>query len=272
MLTSVVLVDSGATFSCINPRLVSQYNLRVLPLNNNCQLEMADRSSVMRTGRVPLSLQLHFPNTDRHTMSFDAIFEILDCSYDFIFGVDLLRVIYPQCELLRYAAAPASISSTPTNITQVAPTICTMDELLPESAPSVIDSLSLIDQIHDRGVGELPDDELPMRVLTATPAELESEYAPRRAQVMAAVQPLLTENAAITGFCSDPLSAVELSVHPANRHRVYRAQYRVADVLKPAVTATVQRWLEIGRIVHAPHGCPTIIRFSPLLRRTRMEK
>ena len=51
--------------------------------------------------------------------------------------------------------------------------------------------LTLVDQIHDRGVGELPNDELPMRVMTYTPAELEAEYAPRRAAIMADIRPLL---------------------------------------------------------------------------------
>jgi hypothetical protein len=70
------------------------------------------------------------------------------------------------------------------------------------------------------------------------------------------IRPLLEINEAIVGFCSDPLAIVELSVLPANQHRVYRAQYRVAEALMPAVSATIKRWLAIGRITFATPGCP----------------
>ena len=53
------------------------------------------------------------------------------------------------------------------------------------------------------------------------------------------IRPLLEINEAIVGFCFDALAIVELSVHVSNQHHVYRAQYRVAETLMPAVTHAI---------------------------------
>ena len=112
-------------------------------------------------------------------------------------------------------------------------------------------------------MGTLPADQQPMKVVTQTPAHLEAEYAPKRAHIIDVLDPLLNVNSKFTGFCSDPLSIVELSVLPCNQRRVFRAQYSLARSLYVAIDDVIQRWLQQGKITRdVPRGT---IYNSPLL-------
>ena len=121
---------------------------------------------------------------------------------------------------------------------------------------------SLLQQVDEMGVGGVPAAELPSKPTASTPAEMEKEYAPRRRRVLQALAELLRANEAIAGFCTGDGSTVKLSVKPEDESRIYTRQYPLPHALEPAVNECLQRWLDQGRIVLAPHGC----RFnSPLL-------
>ena len=121
---------------------------------------------------------------------------------------------------------------------------------------------SLSDHINDTGAGYSPDEEQPSRVTTQTPEHLEPVHLPYRQHILKKMAPILKLNEAFTNFCTDSASIVHLSVAPPNRHKIYRASYKLAASLHSAISDVIARWFAAGRIKHAPKGCPYN---SPLL-------
>ena len=114
---------------------------------------------------------------------------------------------------------------------------------------------SLMDQVSDMGIGELPPYEVPQRPTASTPLDKEHEYKPMRLKVLTQLSSLLKENEAITGFCTGDGSTVTLSVRSEDEQHVYSRQYPIAQSLESTVDELLQKWLQQGRIVLARHSC-----------------
>ena len=109
--------------------------------------------------------------------------------------------------------------------------------------------------MNDTGAGFSPDEEQPVRQTTYTPPSLEPTYAPHRQRLLQRMAASLAQNEAVTDFCSDSASIVELTVDPPNQGKVYRASYKLALSLHSAIDDIIARWFKTGRITHAPKGC-----------------
>ena len=124
------------------------------------------------------------------------------------------------------------------------------------------DILSLSDQINDIGAGLLPPQEIPVRLSTSTPEDVEKEFKPFRDKLMHHLAALLKENESLTGFCTGEGSTIFLSVRKEDERHLYLRQYPMSQSIIEAVRLVLMRWLKEGRIAYAPTGC----RFnSPLL-------
>ena len=98
--------------------------------------------------------------------------------------------------------------------------------------------------------------DMPARLQTYTPEENKSLSDSLRQRSIKALQPLLATNAANPErFCTDPDSVVTLTVDPNNHSQLYRRQYPVAATLHEAVSNTIARWLQQGRITRAQTNC-----------------
>ena len=99
--------------------------------------------------------------------------------------------------------------------------------------------------------------------MTQTPAHLQQDFEPRRKLIMINLDPHLKINAAITGFCTDPASIIDLTVRAGDERHVHRPQYPLARSLWPVIDEILKKWLEKGTITNkVPKNCPFN---SPLL-------
>jgi hypothetical protein len=69
-----------------------------------------------RIGKVILPISLHFPDANRRTLNFTIALEVLDIPWDFLFGVEVLEIAYPDSELLDYACEVSPIATPPTDV------------------------------------------------------------------------------------------------------------------------------------------------------------
>ena len=112
-----VLSDTGATFTAFSEALVSEFGCEVHKPTGACKyLEFADGATTLRLGKVDLQLQLHFPASKREVLSFDMRVEVMPCAYDIILGVEALRLIFPNDEIMSYAPPASSIADPPRNV------------------------------------------------------------------------------------------------------------------------------------------------------------
>ncbi len=104
----------------------------------------------------------------------------------------------------------------------------------------------------DDGTGNEYPLGLSVRPSAFTPEEDKGALQTERDQLVAALQPLLQHNQAITGFCTDEASVVSFTVPPDKISKLYRKQYKTPESVMPAVDEILQRWLAEGRIAIAP--------------------
>ena len=117
------------------------------------------------------------------------------------------------------------------------------------------DVLSLTDQVSDIGVGIIPPQEIPVKPVSSTPADIEPQHTAHREKLLKSILPNLEKNFASPMFCSHPDSIVHLSVKPEHHSKVYRRQYKMAESLIAPTRVILKRWFEEGKIVKAPIGC-----------------
>ena len=240
------LLDTGATASFIDESLIQRFNLSVESTDVGT-ITLAHASHVtQRIGTISASISVLFPGTDIKCVHLTHIFDVLPLrdnksgrDYHFIVGTDLIPLLFPDGIPLLFVPPPYSNSSAPS-----------LREL------SVTDELINLQQsVHETGAGDLPTDELPVRLSLSTPSELESIHAKKREKMMVGLQSALEFNSKITGFCSLPESRVALLVDPAQIHKLYRKQYPIAQSLWPLADAVINRWFSTGKICLAPPNC-----------------
>ena len=144
------------------------------------------------------------------------------------------------------------------------------DDVAPVPAHSVstvtAELAELHNDVHNLGAGPLPVDEQPVRPSLSsstdqpldhvTPFGVPLSVAAEYADKLSSLQQLLEVNEKITGFCTLPGSQVILTIDESQRDKLFRRQYPVPHSLWSLADAIVQRWVNEGKVVPAPVGCP----------------
>ena len=253
------LLDTGADVSCIDEQLAKKLAVPVVPKDGAIKLAHVG----LKAGRIgttsPISLTAVF-SMDTPTLGSKAVthpFEVMALDtkeYQFILGRDLMGRLFPDnIPSAFYLQAPASTAAA-----SLEPSLCratVIETLIDDVKTGHIDPARLINELA--GLGETPVEEVSERYAVSTSLDLEKEYLAKREAVMAdpRIVKALSDNEAITGFCSLPESELRLEVDPQLEPTLYRKQYQVPQTARPAVSECVQRWHEAGRIELAPPNC-----------------
>ena len=285
------LIDSGAVnTSCIDVHVANSLGVHIESTDG--ELSLADQR--MRVPRIGIARGVHAEflymtseGEDRPPMEFSHDYEVIDmgadAQYTFIIGTDLIGRLFPHGVPLAFIChaeastvdnAHAPMISTVTPALSAPPPSTQLDEgyvslsraMIQSSAASASASASmntideslqqLLSSSFEDGVGALPEYERPHRTTLSTAAEVEDEYRRRREEIMKCIQPLLDENASITGFCTLPESVVKLHVDPTKKDKLFRRPYPIPQAVLTLVREVIQRWYDTGRITDAPPNCP----------------
>jgi hypothetical protein len=110
-----VLLDTGAQFSAISSALAQKHKLHIFaPLKGETRhITLADRSkNVARVGFVVIPISVHFDGgKPRQPFECKLRLEVLNMSYDFILGVDILPRLFPTDDIMDFLIRPASIAT-----------------------------------------------------------------------------------------------------------------------------------------------------------------
>lgn len=113
-----VLLDSGAPHTVINRATISRLGLDHLivtpsPLEDT-HTGLADpKHRVARVGTITLPFTIYFPYTNRPSIHMTKKFDIMNLTYDFLLGVDMLPHLFPSDEMMKFLMPPSSLASTP---------------------------------------------------------------------------------------------------------------------------------------------------------------
>ena len=267
-----VLMDSGATWSFIDEKLVASLKLPIQPLpGNNATVELALKGGTPQKcgGYVEIAkAEFLFPCSDRRAQSFEDHRFVVGCLRDaqssdsdphIIVGSELLPRCFPQEKghlPPEYMPSPAPLMSSLSSTHLATPPAL--------RSIAVTSSLSAAKEPEDPSLGSPEDDimspssslEHSDRTAVSTPEELECSYAPRRDHLMSLLADCLAINSQITGFCTLPGSEVVLSLRPDfDLSKLYRRQYRIPHHLRELADPIVQRWFDTGRIELVAPGC-----------------
>ena len=124
------------------------------------------------------------------------------------------------------------------------------------------DVLSLTDQLRDAGKASTKGQEMPDRPVASTPEEVEHLYKSHRDEILKFVKDGLEVNELWKSFCAHPDAVIKLTVKEENWGKLNRRQYKIPAALMAPLMATLQRWIETGKVKKAEPG--TIFN-SPLL-------
>jgi transposase InsO family protein len=205
-------------------------------------------------------------------------FEVLDLDvqqYQFIIGKDLLPILFPNGIPIQLFCPIASEpmaglmgdgytlrNGQNTNINPANPcnTLATAStHINAPLSPNHISSTQLPTWPFE-GEGHIAASEQPTRVATSTPSELEQEYSNQRERIMNLphIMAARNHNEAITGFCNIPEAILKLKLDPerGSPTALYARQYPLSQRCIEAAEPVIKRWLDTGRIVPAPPGCP----------------
>lgn len=110
-----VLLDTGAQFSAISSALAHKHKLHIFsPRKGETRyITLADRSKhVARVGFVVIPITVHFDGgKPRKPFECKMRLEVLNMSYDFILGVDILPSLFPTDDIMDFLIRPASIAT-----------------------------------------------------------------------------------------------------------------------------------------------------------------
>jgi hypothetical protein len=256
------LLDTGCNASCIDAGVAGALGLPIQAKPGTVQLAHAG-VTVERVGTTaPMSVIAVFPapQLKMPVKEFSHAFEIMPLAaseYQFIIGMDLVRVLFPTgippaffpggAQQARPGPLPVSLA-----------VINTADDEVSAGQLDIAEvSASLNELSQFEGMGQRPNSELPQRAVLALSPALAASYTAKRAQVMdhPDIQAALAVNAGVTGFCNLPESVVRLEVDPAKEDKLFRKQYPVAQQLRSRVSTVINNWFTAGKIELAPPGC-----------------
>ena len=109
-----VMNDSGAQMSLISQRLAAKNRLFIHKPSpkDTTYITLADKSQhVARIGYVDIPVMINFHGgRERAPFKCNKRFEVLNISYDFILGVDILPQLFPTDEMMDFLLLPSIIS------------------------------------------------------------------------------------------------------------------------------------------------------------------
>jgi hypothetical protein len=108
--------------------------------------------------------------------------------------------------------------------------------------------LTIQNEVSNWGIGRMPQNELPDRPTTFTPDALRDGYAPMEQKLHELIKAKAEANHTRTGFNTDPLSVITITVDPQDVPKLYRRQYRIPLSLIPLVQKVIDRWAADNRI------------------------
>ena len=262
------LIDTGASHSFIDIDIAKSLNIPISPSNGVIDLASISHSlpspGMTTLTFIPVVIQDKLKMLEAMT----NVFELMDLprhKYQFIVGRDLLRPIFgeniPMSLLPPDSSQSTSLSAAASDVhvpTPISSLIHTPIPRLPLS-PAVAHELQRdIDALE--GQGYIPPDEEPVRVMTSTPADLEESYSIQRNRILQlpSIATALQHNEAINSFCNLPEAVLKLKLDPAksSSSQLYARQYPLSQRAIEAAQPVIQRWLDSGKIVRAPPGCP----------------
>ena len=133
-----ILTDTGAQFSSINKCIADKWKLKVYPPQPGAPQVINGATSSMRTpriGHVDIPICVHLPLNPRQEVTFARKrFEVVETDSEFIFGVELLRELFPGDALLQFAGPHSCITDAPRPTSVVAARMNTV-----EASPYVVD-------------------------------------------------------------------------------------------------------------------------------------
>jgi hypothetical protein len=245
--------------------LAKSLHIPIVPAHGTIQLASASHSLPRFGTTPPLPCTLVLVEDSIRTLSERThAFELMelphDQQYQFIVGMDLLREIFPDhipTSLMssddQSHAAAASVVRGPTSSLIHTP--------IPRTPLSASIAAELQRDIATlEGQGYIPAEEQPVRVSTQTPADFEHAYSVERNNILQlpSIAAALKANEAITSLCTLPSAELRLTLDPlkATPKLLYARQYPLSQRAIEAARPVVARWLETGKIVRAPVGCP----------------
>jgi len=264
----------------MDAKVIERLKIPTVPVSGKMNLAVLGTSVPRSSMTVPIPVSAIFPSP-AHALpliNFNYAFETahLDPSYQFLIGIDLIDLFFPnglprdyfpstnraistrlsQFTISANAASITSGSASASGSTHDADVIIPRD---PSERECFIKGLAeLQTEIHDTGAGAAPELERPERTKYFTSEELEKTYGPQREKIFAdpAVQEALRINNEISGFCNLPDSVVRIEVDPAKEATLFRRQYKIPHALLDLTGQCIQRWLVAGKIALAPVNCP----------------
>jgi hypothetical protein len=255
------LIDTGATHSFIDAHLVHILKIPILP-SSGSPIELASiKHPAPRIGITPL---IEFTPVLVHTTLKPLpprayAFELLHLpthKYQFIIGMDLIRSIFKKSIPLSLLPPKEDKKSRKKSSVN---TLSRQGSFEHSHMATLVDSIPPGDIPDVEGIGHYPSIEQPERVSTFTPQEQEEKYARERDRIMSdpEIQEALSINDKIRGFCSIPESVLRLRQDPVKKAGINLniRQYHIPESVKEPANKVVMRWLQEGRITHAPAGC-----------------
>lgn len=229
------LVDTGASCSFMDVTLFKDLGYALIPAPPGTVVKLAHTGiTVPRIGCARMDATVLYPHSDRNVLTITHEWEIMAVredgkDYDFIIGRDLLPYVFPE------GSTPHEyVLDGRERITQ------------PQISAAVVEAATVDDAtVTENGV----------RLSMRTPVDQEADFAIKRQQLLHAIAHVLSVNASVSGFCNVPEAQVRLEIDPAYEDKLWRRQYPIAETLKAAVTAIIERWYAEGKIVLAPPGC-----------------
>ena len=211
-------------------------NINIIPSTGLIQLASSSHS-LPRVGVTPpltftpVVVQGTLQQLKPHTHSFEVM-PLSTHKYQFILGMDLLRVFFPSQIPTSLLPDDDNMSSSATSMS--APTSSLIHTPIPRAPLSAVVSAQLQHTIDElAGQGYTPSDEEPVRVKAFTPAELEDSYAQQRSRILslASIASSLAANEAIDSVCSLPESMLKLKLDPdkGTSQHLYVQQYPLSQ-------------------------------------------
>jgi hypothetical protein len=112
-ITNKVLLDTGAQLSAINANIVKKNHLYIYPIKSTDPQNLSLASAgqyVKRLGYVILPLTISFIG-GKAPIKLQHKLEVLHMSYDYLLGIDVLPLIFPDDEIMQYMGNQAPTSS-----------------------------------------------------------------------------------------------------------------------------------------------------------------
>jgi hypothetical protein len=173
-----ILTDTGAQFSSINASIVESFKLKVHPPRVGDPQFINGATTNMRSpriGHVDIPICIHLPLNSRREVTFALKrFEVVKTDSDFIFGIELLRELFPDDELLQFVGPHSCITDAPRPSSVVSASMCAESSspyLVDEDVDDSPDSAPVLAGMHEATNPSLSPLSTRPSTVTATPNE-----------------------------------------------------------------------------------------------------